>query len=118
MGSCGCGECVGQYKFPGPNNTWYTLEIYRPCNYCKTPLGTIIRHFSGEDIEMFDIENLPDLDFDKELNDSYIKILDTKALEKSMIENLVYEDGPVKEVCDVEDVSEDILKRALELTEE
>lgn len=45
MGACGCGDYVGEFTFPGPGDTVYSLAIYLGCIGCDQGPGiTIHRH--------------------------------------------------------------------------
>lgn len=63
MGSCGCGDFAGKYRFPGPGDVVYVLETYPGCDYCDTPAGVVVHRFRDVDEERFWFESLPELPF-------------------------------------------------------
>ncbi len=65
MGSCGCMNFNPDAQFPGPDGSVYTIQIYRPCDYCETPLGIDIQRIDAEGQEMWDTEGLPQLKFEQ-----------------------------------------------------
>jgi hypothetical protein len=46
MGECGCGGSFGDFHFPGPDGTLYTLEVYEGCETCETPLGVALSRYT------------------------------------------------------------------------
>lgn len=61
MGDCGCGDFQGDFKFKGPNNDWYVLQVYPPCDYCETPAGVIIYRMGKEDQELWRVDEIPEV---------------------------------------------------------
>lgn len=61
MGECGCYTGVEFAKFPGPDNSWYVIDIHTGCAGCDMSGGGIsIRHVKVlEDYE----DDIPDLPF-------------------------------------------------------
>lgn len=70
MGTCGCGDFYPDFKFEGPDGSLYTLQIYRGCEGCQTPMGVIISRLDGDEIEEWEAQHLPELPF-HELSKTY-----------------------------------------------
>ena len=62
MGVCGCGDFYGDYKFPGPGDITYVLQIYPSCNICHRPAGVVLYKFNPENVKQWDVEEIPDLE--------------------------------------------------------
>ena len=62
MGQCGCGDYQPDFKFKGPGDIIYVVQIYPSCYYCKTPAGVIIYAFSPEDQQDWDVDHLPEVE--------------------------------------------------------
>lgn len=74
MGECGCGNFYPEFKFPGPDGSVYALQVYRGCEGCQTPVGVIISRLTGEEIEEWDVEHLPELPF-HDISENYREYL-------------------------------------------
>lgn len=61
MGQCGCGDFNADFKFKGPGNITYVLQIYDSCEYCETPAGVIIYAMNPKDCKMWDVEHLQEV---------------------------------------------------------
>lgn len=61
MGDCGCGDFRGDFKFKGPDNCWYVLEIYPSCDLCDTSAGITLYKFTEEDLKEWAAEGLPEI---------------------------------------------------------
>jgi hypothetical protein len=59
MGACGCCEGFGDFRFPGPNGGWYTLQIYTGCIYCDEGPGVNLSYYSLNDPMLPDVLDLP-----------------------------------------------------------
>ena len=62
MGQCGCGDFQGDFKFKGPGDIVYVLQVYLSCDECDNPAGVIIYKFSPEDCILWDVKEIPELD--------------------------------------------------------
>lgn len=100
MGSCGCSEQGADFKFPGPKGIVYTLTVSLPCEYCQTPLGFFITKNFPKDVEMYDIESVPELTFNK-AHEAAFAMFDPQILEKSL--NSFVDDVPGYDNVDVEE---------------
>ncbi len=49
MGQCGCGDYQGEFQFPGPGGSIYSLEVYPGCDYCDQGPGIVIHRHVSED---------------------------------------------------------------------
>ena len=83
MGECGCGNFYGDFKFPGPKGTTYSLSLYRPCRDCNTPAGIIITKHTDKD-DIFDIKGIPHLKFN-EYKEACIPVFSPKKFKEEMI---------------------------------
>lgn len=61
MGACGCGDFQGDFKFKGPGNDYYILQVYPPCAYCETPAGVIIYRMGKTDQTMWRVDEIPEV---------------------------------------------------------
>jgi hypothetical protein len=80
--------------FPGPDDAVYTIRIYRPCDYCETPLGVDIQRVDPEGQELWSTDGLPMLDFetlDLGLKAALINVLDIDKLKERLKTTLVDE---------------------------
>jgi len=86
MGACGCGDFVPQYKFEGPGDTVYTLEVINGCRYCEeVPKGVVISQLNTEDQEMFCVDVVPDLKFnDRDFKEAPIEIMSREWLTEKL----------------------------------
>jgi len=66
MGICGCGEYDAVYRFKGPGEITYVVQIYPGCNECCTPAGIILYAFTEEDMELWDAIELPEFQIHNE----------------------------------------------------
>ena len=49
MGACGCGDYQGEFQFPGPDGSIYSLAIYPGCDDCDQGPGIVIhRHVTEQ----------------------------------------------------------------------
>lgn len=53
MGQCGCGDFDPDFKFKGPGDIVYVLQVYPSCDYCQTPAGVIIYAFAPDDQKLW-----------------------------------------------------------------
>lgn len=74
MGQCGCGDFYPDFKLPGPDGILYAIQLYRGCHECHTPVGVIVSRLKGDEIETWDAQELPDLEFN-EISESYHEAL-------------------------------------------
>jgi len=81
MGQCGCGDYRGGYKFKGPGNIIYVIEIYQPCMDCESPAGVTIHKFGKEEQEFWDVDSEKDLEFN-EIGMANLPVLDPKKLKE------------------------------------
>ncbi|MCK5602285.1 hypothetical protein KAR91_10460 [Candidatus Pacearchaeota archaeon] len=93
MGTCGCGDGVGDWKFPAPDGNWYTLRIYRGCKDCHTPWYVIVARLTPEEAADFEVEHLPDLKFrsyakDDPNGDAAVEIIDFEKVQETIIAKL------------------------------
>jgi hypothetical protein len=56
MGVCGCGDYQPEFKFKGPGENWYVLQLYPGCSHCDTPAGVIIYNMSPEASKTWGVE--------------------------------------------------------------
>lgn len=61
MGSCGCGDYRGDFKFKGPDGSWYVLALYPSCQYCDTPAGITLYKFNEKEMKEWAADNLPEV---------------------------------------------------------
>jgi len=61
MGACGCCDGFGDFRFPGPNGGWYTLQIYTGCVYCDEGPGVNLGFYSPGDPAFDHILELPEV---------------------------------------------------------
>lgn len=59
MGECGCADFNVQFKFKGPDNTYYLLAMYDSCEYCDTPAGFILYRMNGKEMREWGVEDMP-----------------------------------------------------------
>ena len=64
MGQCGCADYSGDFRFGGPGDTTYVLQVYPSCEYCEMPAGIAIYAFSPDECEDRGVAALPEIDFD------------------------------------------------------
>ena len=83
MGQCGCGDFQGDFKFKGPGNKWYVLQVYPPCDYCETPAGVILYKFNKKDQELWRINEIPEV----EIQDigTAVWVVDVECLKKDPV---------------------------------
>ena len=62
MGSCGCCDHPGEFRFKGPDNSWYILQIYPSCQGCGTAAGITIYKFATDEMKDWGAEQLPIID--------------------------------------------------------
>ena len=84
MGACGCGDFQGHYKFSGPEDITYVLQVYTGCRSCDTPAGVIIYAMDPEELGLWGAEDLPDLPFTN--GDASIPVLHPKKLHDKLME--------------------------------
>ena len=78
MGQCGCADFNVQYKFKGPNNTFYLLCVYDSCEYCQTGVAVILYKMSYKECQHWGIEDIPITELTSE--GKWIPILDPEIL--------------------------------------
>ena len=61
MGQCGCGDFHPQFKLPGPEGSFYALQLYTGCLDCRTPAGIIVAKLKGDEVDEWDVKHIPDL---------------------------------------------------------
>ena len=86
MGKCGCGDFQGDFKFKGPNNITYVLQVYPSCDYCDNPAGIILYAMSPEDCKDWDVDTIPDI----EIRDvgTLISVIHPKKLMETIIQGI------------------------------
>ena len=84
MGACGCGDFQGDFKFQGPGDLVYVLQVYGGCEDCHTPAGVILYAMTPEDQVLWDVSHIPDLEIRDE--GSCIPVLDPKRLCDGLME--------------------------------
>lgn len=122
MGSCGCGDGFGDFHFPGPGGTVYTLQVYRGCPDCETPLGVFLSRYKPEGAASLEweeaLESPPAPWNDR--NEVPVAILDPEALRKVLCEYLGADLGLNREDLEItlEDAFRECLPKALQATRE
>ncbi len=61
MGACGCGEWDPSAKLPGPDGTFYVLQVYRGCEHCNADASVIITKMTPDELALWE-SNVPDLE--------------------------------------------------------
>lgn len=82
MGSCGCGDGFGDFKFPGPDGIMYAVHVYPGCTYCRTGAGVSIYRYASEDWRR-ETEDIPDLPWwvrGEGLADRFIPVISEEAI--------------------------------------
>ena len=86
MGACGCGDFQGDFKFPGPGNITYVLQVYPPCNYCETPAGIILYAMSPDDCNDWGVDAMPEINI-KDVG-TLISVIHPKELMTTIIQGI------------------------------
>ena len=60
MGACGCGDFQPDFKFKGPGDVTYVVQVYPSCSHCDNPAGIIIYSFTPKEAEMWGLEHVPE----------------------------------------------------------
>jgi len=82
MGSCGCGDFVGDWRIPGPGKDVYVLEVYPGCQDCGTAAGVTLYQFTPAEARTWGVEEIPGLPLDA--GGLALAVLDPKVLAKLM----------------------------------
>jgi hypothetical protein len=93
MGACGCGDYQGEFKFKGPGNITYVMQIYESCDYCDTPAGVILYAFDPDEAKHLDVASLRE---EKITSDGIaIPVIHPKNLMQTIVESIeaCIEDG-------------------------
>lgn len=101
MGECGCGDFVGDFKFPGPGKDIYVLDVYPGCRDCDTPAGIVIYRFTPKEAGEWGCERVEKLDISS--IGTGIPVLDPNILKKKMRAFA----EPVKEEYDADGLVQD-----------
>lgn len=64
MCQCGCADFDGDFKFKGPGDITYLLQVYPSCEDCEMPAGVVIYAFSPEDCENWGVDAIPEISLD------------------------------------------------------
>ena len=64
MGQCGCADFSGDFRFRGPGDMTYVLQVYPSCEDCGLPAGIILYAFSPEDCEDWGVAAIPEIEPD------------------------------------------------------
>lgn len=59
MGTCGCGDYAGDYKFPGPEGVMYSVGVQPSCHYCQVPRTLVVYRHKADDDFLPMVDDLP-----------------------------------------------------------
>lgn len=89
MGQCGCGDFYPQFKLPGPNGSIYAIELFSGCHDCRSPAGVSIVRLSGEQLQEWEAEHIPLLEWAERsrlrgdgYKDRFLTLVDVEKLAK------------------------------------
>lgn len=89
MGACGCiNNEIPIYRFPGPNELTYVINVYPSCSYCDTPAGVTIDLIGDEELKFLGLEHVEEVFQDRKRVDlgPGIPVIDKNVLKKAIID--------------------------------
>lgn len=115
MGECGCADFNVQYKFRGPDNTYYLLAFYDSCEYCDTPAGFILYKMNEKKMKEWAVDDMPITEI--EYQGSVFPVIHPRILKELMIKDREV-DKESELAFDIEDALSNCFRKAILVTRE
>lgn len=95
MGECGCSDFRGDYRFRGPGDLTYVLQVYESCDDCCTPAGVVLYAMNPDECRDWDVESIPEIQVP--YVGRLVAVLDPKILGPAMARELGEEEDAIQE---------------------